>query len=98
MLGKEKTSYPNLGVREGFLEETVLELLGKSMWESERTRGFQAELAAQEREWASLHAVTSAWLEPDTGCMGKVRGDAGAEATSSGGRQEALRVLNNGVS
>ena len=51
MLGKEKkTSYPNRGVREGFLEEAVLELVGKSMWESERRRGFQAEGAAQERE------------------------------------------------
>ena len=37
-------------VREGFLEEAVLELVGKSMWESERRRGFQAEGAAQERE------------------------------------------------
>lgn len=51
MLGKEKTSYSNLGVREGFLEEKVLELVGKSMWESERRREFQAEVAAQEREW-----------------------------------------------
>ena len=52
VLGKEKkTSYPNLGVREGFLEETVLELVGKSMCKSKRRRGFQAEGAAQEREW-----------------------------------------------
>ena len=51
VLGKEKkTSYPNLGIREGFLEETVLKLDGKSMWESKR-RGFQAVGAAQEREW-----------------------------------------------
>ena len=51
VMGREKrTTLPNLGVKEGFLKEMVLELFGKDIRESERRRGFQAEGAAQERD------------------------------------------------
>lgn len=94
---EEDHPLPNLGVREGFLKEMVLELFGKDIRESERRRGFQAEGAAQEREGGICPckqlSLSGAW----SGCMDVVRGDAAVEATFSGGQREALRVLNSGV-
>lgn len=50
-MGREKrTTQPTLGVREGFLEEMVLKLVSKTIWQFERRKRFQGEGTAQERE------------------------------------------------
>lgn len=50
MQWEERTTQPNLGVGEDFLEEMVLELVSKDIWEFERRKRFQGEGTAQERE------------------------------------------------
>lgn len=47
---KKRTTQPNLGVREGFLEEMVFKLVSKNIWQFERRKRFQGEGTAQERE------------------------------------------------
>lgn len=43
-MGREKrTTQPTLGVREGFLEEMVLKLVSKNIWQFERRKRFQGE-------------------------------------------------------
>lgn len=62
---EKRTTQPNLGVRECFLEKMVLELVSKDIWEFERRRRFQAEETAQEPEricMTSARASSSTWL------------------------------------
>ena len=95
---RRRPAIPTWGSGKASWRRQYLNWLGRACGSLRGGEGSRQREQHRRGKGASLHAVTSAWLESDVGCVDKVRGDAGVEATFSAGRREALRVLNNGVS